>query len=240
MVIRNNSLPIWKITNGWREVFARIFENFETEFNVSPEWLVNPNTNRRLKLDMLYPKIGIAIRLEGLQGKQRKIRPSLKEEIQQRTRNDARVRVSQKHNIHLILVNVVTGKPDDGFKQIDVALSRAGQTVEDNELLQKIKTARTTASALARKISVVADLKLYADLWEDRQYRIVEPLPTQATTLPTTSYIEGMEVEHTIFGSGVVLATIPSNDDILVTVDFVTAGKKTLAASLVGGKLLPK
>ena len=49
-----------------------------------------------------------------------------------------------------------------------------------------------------------------------------------------------MEVEHTHFGPGVVLSTKPQNGDTLITVDFVTAGQKTLAASLVGGKLLPR
>ena len=240
MKAKGNNLPVWKIANSWREIFARIFEDVETQFNVSPKWLVNPATNRRLKLDMLYPDIGVAIRLEGLQGKQRRRRPSLEEEAQQRARADARVRISEEHNIALILVDVATGKPGTVFQQIDAALSRAGQRVENDELLRKIKSARTTAATLSYKIKDIRGLKLYADLWEDRRYRLTEPAQAVTPISPIISYVAGMEVEHTIFGPGVVVSSTPSNGDTLVTVDFVTAGQKTLAASLVGDKLLPR
>ena len=51
MALDNDNLPTWLIINGWREIFARIFAEVETKFNVSPEWLVNPATKRHLKLD---------------------------------------------------------------------------------------------------------------------------------------------------------------------------------------------
>lgn len=237
---RQSNLPTWQIINAWREVFARVFDGIETQFNVSPEWLVNPATNRRLKLDMLYPAIGVAVRLEGLQGKQRKSRPSLEEEAQQRLRDDARVRVSREQGIQLIVADAVGGKPRSVFQQIDAALSRAEQTAQTGEALQQIKTARIEAAKLARKINEAYDLKLYADLWQDRQYRLSEPVQSAPPAAPTHAYTEGMEVEHTIFGPGVITSTTPGNDDVLITVDFVTAGQKTLAASLVGDKLLPR
>ena len=56
------------LINGWREVLARIFDGFETEYGVMPEWLVNPDTNRRLKLDCLFPDVGVAVRFVGLEG----------------------------------------------------------------------------------------------------------------------------------------------------------------------------
>ena len=56
------------LINGWREVLARIFDGFETEFGISPEWLINPETNRRLKLDYLFPDVGVAVRFVGLEG----------------------------------------------------------------------------------------------------------------------------------------------------------------------------
>jgi hypothetical protein len=49
-----------------------------------------------------------------------------------------------------------------------------------------------------------------------------------------------MEVEHTSYGPGFVVAATPSDDDTLVTVDFITAGQKTFAASLVADKLRPR
>jgi hypothetical protein len=144
------------------------------------------------------------------------------------------------HNVFLIVVDPVQSEPRNVFQQIDTMLSRAGQRVNCSELLPEIKEARVTATTLARQVRRVSDLKLYADLWEDRQYQMLEPAQSPAPTGQTISYTAGMAVEHTIFGSGVVLSTTPSNGDILVTVDFVTVGRKTLAASLIGDKLFPR
>jgi hypothetical protein len=235
----SKNLPGWLITNAWREIFARIFAGVETRFNVSPEWLVNPTTNRRLKLDMLYPEIGVAVRFEGLQGGQRKSRLSLEEEVQVRTRSDARLAVCQEHGIQLVLVDVVSGKPQTVFRHIDEALGRAAQQPENKKKLSVIKQARTTAATLARKIFSEHDLKLYAELWSDRQYQMAQPAPTTSPVAKPIAYTAGMAVEHVTFGPGVVLSTTASNGDTLVTVDFVNAGRKTLAASLVGDKLLP-
>jgi len=236
---KSSSVPTWRITNGWREVFARIFENFQAQFNLSPEWLINPSTNRRLKLDMLYPDIGVAIRFEGMQGKKQQRRPSLQEEVQQQARYTARLSVSRQHGIHLILVDLVQGKPQIIFKDIDLALSRARQKAKPSQR-PKITEARTTAASLARRINSPEHLKLYADLWQDRHYRMAEPAQPQTPQTPIITYNKGMEVEHTMFGPGVVLNTTPSNGDTLVTVDFVTAGQKTLAASLIADKLFPR
>ena len=238
---RGRVLPVWMVTNAWREILARIFEDIETQFNISPEWLVNPTTNRRLKLDMLYPKIGVAVRFEGLQGKQRKRRLSLEEEAQVRTRREARIAVCQDHDIHLIVIDLVEDKPQANFQRIDEALSRAGQNAQSDELRRSIKETRIIASKLAHKITSETDLKLYTELWDDRQYQVSKPVKTTSpATTSAISYTEGMEVEHVIFGPGVVLSTTPSETDILITVDFITAGQKTLAASLVSDKLLPR
>jgi hypothetical protein len=108
------SAPDWRVINGWREVFARVFEEFNPQFNVSPDWLINPTTNRRLKLDILYPALGVAVRFEGAKGKQRR-RLSLEEEEQQRVRFDARLEVCWQHGIHLIIVDPVKWrKPRQG------------------------------------------------------------------------------------------------------------------------------
>jgi hypothetical protein len=240
MKYNGTNLPAWQKTNAWREIFARIFDGLETQFSISPDWLINPATNRRLKLDMLYPEIGVAIRFEGLQSKQRRRRMSLEEEVQARTRVEARVAVCLEHDIYLILVDLVEGKPQAIWQQIDTALGRAGQRVLDEVIGQKIKTARAEASRLARKMAKDNNLKLYVDLWQDRQYRQSEPSQNESPVSISGSYTAGMEVEHTSFGPGIILSTAPSDGDILITVDFITAGRKTLAASLVGDKLLPR
>jgi hypothetical protein len=239
MAMQTASLPTWQITNGWREIFARIFADFEPKLNVSPEWLVNPATNRHLKLDLLYSEIGVAVRFEGAEVKQRR-RLSLEEEAQQRVRNDARVEVCRAHGIELILVELGVETPKPIFQAIDLALSRAGQRVKSAELLPKISQARATAAGLARKVQSYREYKLYADLWQDRQYQTVLPTPAATPTKSTASFTVGMEVEHTTYGPGFVVAAAPSGDDTLVTIDFITAGQRTFAASLVADKVRPR
>ncbi len=55
--------------NAWQEIQARIFEGFIVQSNVSPAWLINPATRRKLKLDRLYPEAAIAVRNVGLTAK---------------------------------------------------------------------------------------------------------------------------------------------------------------------------
>jgi hypothetical protein len=241
MRLQNDNIPVWMITNAWREIFVRLFEAEPVQLNVTPEWLVNPETKRRLKLDILYPELGLAVRFEGLQSKQRRTRLSLEEEAQLRARHDARLTMCEAHGISLIVIDLIAGEPAAVFQEIDTALSRAIQRSRSNALSAKLKQLRASAAMLSRKINTLADLKLYADLWQDRQYQVLDvaatpqPQPQQAIT-----YREGMNVEHAVFGPGVVIKTTPSNGDTLITVDFITAGQKTLAASLVAGKLLPR
>jgi hypothetical protein len=240
MMMRSKSeaLPVWVSANAWREILARIFENTEAKNNIFPDWLVNPATHRRLKLDVLYPEISVAVRIEGLLGKQRRQRPSLEEEAQERIRLQARADVCRTHGIELIVVNA-GDNPKAVFRAIDTALSRAGQRAMDPDQLQKVSQARATAASLARRIKSERDLNLYVDLWLDRHYQIPAPEPadTPASRGQAISFTVGMEVEHAIFGPGVVLAVTPRGDDTLLSVDFVTAGQKTLAASLVADKL---
>ena len=54
---------------AWQEILAQVFEGFEYEKDIAPEWLTNPATGRRLKLDRLYPEIGVAVRFVGGQVK---------------------------------------------------------------------------------------------------------------------------------------------------------------------------
>lgn len=239
--MQHASIPVWQVANGWREIFARIFEHEETKLNVTPEWLVNPATKRRLKLDLLYPELGLAVRFEGLEGKQRRRRLSLEEEDQLQVRQDARIAMCEAHGIGLVVVDLAGDDPQAVFQQIDLALSQAGRRTAATIPPAGIKQLRAAAAALGRRVRGLGDLKLYADLWQDRQYQAPQPAPsTAAPTLPAVAFTTGMAVEHAVFGPGVVVKTTPSNGDILITVDFVTAGQKTLAASLVAGKLRPQ
>ena len=57
--------------NAWQEIQARVFEGFTVQSNVSPNWLINPATRRKLKLDQYYPEAAIALRNVGLTAKGR-------------------------------------------------------------------------------------------------------------------------------------------------------------------------
>ena len=52
--------------SAWREILARIFTGFDEQDNVSPAWLVNPATNRRLKLDRYGGGYGAGPRAQAL------------------------------------------------------------------------------------------------------------------------------------------------------------------------------
>ena len=228
--------PVWVMANAWREILTRIFDNINTTTNASPEWLVNPVTHRRLKLDMLYPDIGVAVRIEGLTGKQRRQRLSLEEEEQEKIRQQARDEVCRAHHIELIIIKL-GGEPKTAFRAIDAALSRAKQRAKNTAATRQISQARTTAADLSRRILTERDLNLYADLWQDRQYQIPEPVDTTVAPTEIPMFEVGMEVKHTAFGPGVIISVTPGENDMLLSVDFVTAGQKTLAASLVADKL---
>lgn len=224
-----NILPAGPTISAWREILVRIFADTPTQYNVYPDWLVNPATNRRLKLDLLYPEIGVAVRFEGLQGKQRL---SLEEEVQKKRRDIARVEQCRAHGIQLIQIDLLADDLKPLFREIDLMLSRAAESHP-----QIIKPMRSTAARLSRRISQPADLKLYAELWQDRQYQIPEPSPPSDAS-PIT-FTVGMEVEHPLFGPGVIAALTPEENDTLLTIDFVEKGRKILAASLVHNKLTP-
>ena len=237
MTNSSSRMPLWQVTNGWREILARIFEGVETRINVSPEWLVNPTTNRRLKLDLLYPEIGVAVRFEGLQGKERRQRPSLEEEAQQRIRDEARAEVCRSHGIELVVIDLTDHEPQRTFRELDISLSRAKAQRDTEDNRATISQARATAASLARRIKQLADLRLYAELWEDRQYHLTAPVETIAPAITQPSFTEGMAVDHLVFGAGVIRAVTPSGDDTLLTVDFESGDQKLFMASLVADKL---
>jgi len=238
---------IWINANAWREVLARVFEGFEVRHDVTPDWLVNPETNRRLKLDVLYPEIGVAVRLMGLRGKQRRQRLSLEEEMQQQARDAARIALCEAHGVSLVGIDVVTGEPKAILRELSAALSRANRRLAKSDrpptekvrLMEQVSQARSRLDAIARRLRRPEDLKLYAELWEDRQYtEIPRPEPTPANGRSQT-YLPGMAVRHVAFGDGVVQAIRPDGDDRLVVVQFADGRRKTFAASLIGDKLTP-
>ena len=237
----------WININAWREVLARIFDGFAAQYDVTPDWLINPETNRRLKLDVLYPEIGVAVRFNGLQGTGRRQRPSLEEEQQQQDRDTARAALCEAHGISLVVIDVVAGEPKAVLRELSMALSNASRRLAKSDrplaakgaVVERVSQARSRLDDIARRVRRPEDLKLYADLWQDRQYADSPlPEPAAANGRPPT-YTPGMAVRHATFGDGVVQTVRAEADNQFVTVRFADGVQKTFAANLVADKLAP-
>ena len=235
------------LINGWREVLARIFDGFETEYGVTPEWLINPDTNRRLKLDCLFPDVGVAVRFVGLEGntKRRKSDQEVEDEAErERTRAD----VCRAHGVVLITIDP-DGEPRVAVRSIETGLSRAAAQLAQNakvphatkqKLMPQLSQARRRAGEFTGKLNPPEKLNLYSEMWWDRQANLTAQAPVQPKKAgPRPSFRVGMEVEHPRFGPGAITAIEPENGDAKITVDFPGAGVRSFLASLVADKLTP-
>lgn len=239
----------WSVVNAWREVLARVFAGVSVQENVTPSWLTNPETGRRLKLDLLYPEIGLAVRFRGLQG-QRVRRLSEGEKVLEEQREEKRAELCEKAGVQLVVIDVVEGEPRAVFKDLRAALSAAASALaRSNEpharktaLMEQIAACKRTCDDLARRIRDFHDLSVYADLWEDRLYAAYAAASTAAEPgLPRITYREGMAVWHATYGLGEVVAVEPGEDETYVTVRFQEPQReRRFAASLVQDKLLPR
>ncbi len=235
------------LVNGWREVLARVFEGFEVEYGVTPEWLINPDTNRRLKLDHLYSDIGLAIRFVGLDGTQRKRRKSDDEVEAEEQREATRAQVCRQHGVTLVSIDP-DGEPSAALRSLETGLARAAaQLAQDKttpharkqKLMPELSAARRRAGEFVRKLDPPSKLNLYAEMWWERQANLAAQAPATKPAAKPQTYRVGMAVYHQRFGTGEVTAIAPEGQDITVTVDFVEAGVRTFYASLVADKLLP-
>ena len=235
------------LINGWREVLARIFDGFETEYGVTPEWLVNPDTNRRLKLDCLYPDIGVAVRFIGLVGNTKR-RKSDEEVLDEAERERTRAVVCREHGVILVSIDP-DGEPRVTLRNLEMGLARAAAQLAQNtaiphackqKVMPQLSVARRRTGEFTAKLNPPEKLNIYAEMWWDRQANLT-PQPTQAKkpAAKHQPYRVGMEVEHTRFGPGTITAIEPENGDAKITVDFPGAGVRSFLASLVADKLTP-
>lgn len=235
------------LVNGWREVLARILEGFETEYGLTPDWLINPDTNRRLKLDYFFPELSTAVRFVGLEGTTRKQRKSDDEVLAEASREEARAAVCKAHGVVLISIDP-DGDPRTMLRNIETGLAHASSQLARNatmthaqkqKLMPLLSQARRRAGEFTTKLTVPEKLNIYAEMWWDRQANLTAAAPPTKPSRPAPQFEVGMEVYHERFGPGMVTAVEPEAGDIKVTVDFVQAGIRTFYAGLVGGKLSP-
>ena len=123
---------------GWREILARVFDGFDVEYGVTPEWLINPDTNRRLKLDLLYPQVAIAVRFVGVEGGGRRRRKSDEEVASEADREEARAAVCRHNGIVLVSISP-DGEPRTELRKLEFGLSRATSQMAQAQISQDTK-----------------------------------------------------------------------------------------------------
>jgi hypothetical protein len=235
---------------AWREILARTMQGFTVEIDVSPTWLVNPATKRRLKLDQLYPQAGLAVRFVGLtaKGQPKQSDWELEEDAQ---RDRTREELCRQHGIELLLLDPDHPDPSQQLQHLRTVLSRLSRTLAQSNRPDQAKLtfmpllaeARRRLDEIARRVKRPEDLVLFAELWRDRETASIAasrmPAPVKATKPARTLRLaEGERVQHARFGPGAVFGVVdPASEDPLITVLFDNGEQRTFLASLVGDKL---
>lgn len=242
--------------NAWREILARGFDGQEMQPNISPEWLINPATRRRLKLDYLYPGIDVAVRFAGLTAKGQGRRSDW-EVLEDEQRDQTRVELCKERGVQLAVIDL----QDDPVKQLDgllTVLSRASRVVAQgqkernakkkamNDLAKAVKEATRIRAALAQKPEQT--LATLAESWRDREAGVSTELQ-QASALAQKSVNgakaarkfkkldSGQRITHTHFGQGVITTIDGEGAEMRISILFDGDRERTFLAALVVDKL---
>jgi len=242
--------------NAWREILARCFDGQEMQPNVSPEWLVNPATRRRLKLDYYFPGVDVAVRFTGLTAKGQGRRSDW-EVLEDEQRDQTRVELCKAHGVQLAVVDPL----DDPVKQMDGllgVLSRASRVVAEGEkprdakkkamngLAKIIKESTRIRTSLAQKPEQT--LATLAESWRDREAGIATELQqASAQAAKNTNGAKaarkfrqldvGQSIMHSHFGKGVITALDGEGAEMRISILFDGDRERTFLASLVADKL---
>ncbi|RME56804.1 MAG: hypothetical protein D6790_14195 [Caldilineae bacterium] len=241
--------------NAWREILARVFDGLEGQTNVSPEWLINPATRRRLKLDYLWPEIGVAVRFSGLTAKGQRRRSDW-EVLEDQQRDQTRVELCRLNGVQLAVIDP-TEDPVKQMEQLLKVLSRTRRITAQSEmpakrkqqamttLAQVVKQAESLRSRLAKKPDQT--LATLAEAWRDREAGLAaalqkasqlrQPAANGAAVAALTQLSPGQRVVHERFGQGVVTWVDGSGEEATIRVLFDGEQERTFLARLVAGKL---
>jgi len=244
---------MYLVMNAWREILARTFTGFNEQDNVSPAWLVNPATKRRLKLDKYYPEAGIAIRFVGLTAKGQG-RQSDWEVMETEQRDQTRAELCRLNGVQLVTIEPA----DDPVKQLDNllrTLSRTSRTLAQSDQpaaykqkwMPALSAARERATQLRTHLAKNPEqvIAAWAESWRDREAGMgldTAPLPTPtqskqngARRIP--AYSEGQRVRHERFGEGVITKVTAENNETTLAILFDAAQERSFSAALVQDKL---
>ncbi len=234
---------------GWREVLDQILAGFEVQENVSPPWLVNPHTKRRLKFDLYYPQLRLAVRFRGVSPAARRRRVSDQEMEAEALRDEVRRALAREHDVAFVVITVTAEDPRKELDRLHTALSTVTRRIVHASIpherkvtmVDALREARERLLALRERLRHPEALTVYADLRRDRETVALREARREAAhraSTPARRYRTGMRVRHSHFGEGVVVAVKEDGKgDQQVTVDFPTHGERTFLASLLGDKL---
>lgn len=240
--------------NAWNEILARILDDFESQNNVSPDWLINPATKRKLKLDRYYPDAGIAIRFAGLTAKGQK-RQDDWQVMEDQQRDQTRVELCKMHDVYLAVLDPI----DDPLKQVDKianSLRRAKKSAEGKRrVLARLEKAMSNASDLRSRIARNPEqmMATLAEGWRDREIRMLNELHSASATNGNGSKRRGRKINvaklkpgdtirHERFDQGEILEISGDGDDATITIQFGPGEdgnpvQKTFLVSLVADKI---
>lgn len=240
-------MQTYTTVSAWRELLARIFSGFSEQDNVSPPWLVNPSTHRRLKLDKFYPEIALAIRFVGLTARGQGRKSDL-EELENEERERVRAELCRTHGVHLATFDPA----EELVKQVDGLLSvmaRASRSLAQSERpdpekarwMPALAAARSRAEQLRSRVARAPEqmLETLAASWRDRDASLAVQLNLPADPATEVSWVltPGERLRHARFGDGVVTRIDGSGPEATVTVLFDAAQERTFQANLLAGKI---
>ena len=237
---------------AWQEILAQVFEGFEVESNISPEWLTNPATGRRLKLDRLYPEMGLAMRYVGAQPQARRRRTSDWEMMEEEQRDQTRVALCQQVGVTLLLIDPNHPEPRRVLGKLCTALSSASRHLAMSDrpkrvkgrLMPQLAGARSRCTAIRGRLRSERDMAVFSELWRDRETRNILEAQSAAhspkPTRPPRRYRQGQPVRHRLYGDGTVVGLTQRDGDVEITVRFGVDSERIFLASLVADLLLPQ
>ncbi len=239
--------------SAWREILARTLNDFDGQDNVSPDWLINPATRRKLKLDRYYPDAGIAVRFAGLTAKGQK-RQSDWEALEIEQRDQTRSELCRVNGVQMVIIDPV----DDPVKQVDnfvSLLSRASRVMAQSERPDKVKKKLMPALSKARSRlnelrSMIAKnpeqmMANLAESWRDRETGIATELQKASVInngrtkgkRKAKSFSADQRVRHDRFGEGTITGITGEGEEATLSILFDAAEERTFLASLVQDKL---
>jgi hypothetical protein len=164
--------------SAWLEIIEQTLGEFHTVDNATPDWLVDAETGRRLKVDKLYPEVGIAIRFKGSLSAPQSATLDEMDLIEEMARDEIRARLCHQAGIALVVIDADSDTPGRALAEMRSALSAAARRIAQRRvaqeaklsLLPRIASAKAACQRLLDVVSTPEDLLPFAKAWEDRQF----------------------------------------------------------------------